>query len=297
MRAKNALVGFGILFLSAFAFAQGGEDPIDRLTQPQTQNTGLRQRFALPCPFEGEGGYRFFADFFTNCVYDGGSGGILGKGFRDGDGGFPWLGGLGISYSGLTYVPSSQDRFEGKIVFRDHNLALEEMERVLENSSLVAVLSALWSRDLTITDLITDLPSSLSPVLLTVYVPEPLPSPSSGEMGRTDGGNERERAASLVRAVCSLSEKIAPILRLVGARPVRVKFYRKSAGIEFVGDALFMARVDALNRESGAKRIHLIGLRNSRGWKGAYGEPSTGMLVSGFWSTFDRLSKVASCER
>jgi hypothetical protein len=74
MRAKNALVGLGILFLSALAFAQSGEDPIDQLTKPQTQNTGLQQRFAIPCP--SQGGYSSFAEFFGNCVYDGRGSGL-----------------------------------------------------------------------------------------------------------------------------------------------------------------------------------------------------------------------------
>jgi hypothetical protein len=316
MRAKNALVGFGILFLSAFAFAQSGEDPIDQLTKPQTQNTGLQQRFAIPCP--PQGGYSSFADFFTNCVYNGGDSGVLAKGFRDGD----------ISYSGLTYVPSPQDPFEGKIVFRDYNTALAEIGRVLENGPLVAILNALWLRGVTITD-----PSSLNSVILTIYVPEPPPPPSSGGSGgggggRGDdnsrdngrpvqlpdpsidkenqsktvtylfgstgsGGDEWEQATSLVEMVCSLSKRVASLF--VVAEPVRVKFYRRSDGVSFAGDVLFMARVNALDRESGAKRIHLIGLRNSQGWKGAYGEPSTGTLVSGFWNMFDRLSNAVSC--
>lgn len=330
MMAKNALVGFGILFLSALAFAQSGEDPIGQLTKPQTQNTGLQQRFAIPCP--PQGGYSSFADFFTNCVYDGGGSGVLAKGFKDGEGRLAFLGGLGISYSGLTYVPSPQDRFEGKIVFRDYGLALEEIGRVLESGSLVAILNALWLRGVTITD-----PSSLSSVLLTVYVPEPPPPPSSdgsggGGRGRGDdnsrdngqpvqvpdpsmdkenqsktitylfgstgsGEKEREQAARLVEKVCSLSQRVASLFGLVGAEPVKVRFYRRSDGVGFAGDALFMARVNAADQGSGAKRVHLIGLRNSQGWKGAYGEPSTGTLVSSFWNMFDRLSNAAPCRQ
>jgi hypothetical protein len=308
MMAKNALVGFGILFLSALAFAQGGEDPIGQLTKPQTQNTGLQQRFAIPCP--PQGGYSSFADFFTNCVYDGGGSGILAKGFKHGDGGFAFLGSyIGISYSGLTYVPSPQDRFEGKIVFRDYGPALEEIGQVLQNGSLVAILSSLWLRGVTITD-----PSSLSSALLTVYVPEPPPPPSSdgsggGGRGRGDdnitylfgstgsGEKEREQAARLVEKVCSLSQRVASLFGLVGAEPVKVRFYRRSDGVGFAGDALFMARVNAADQGSGAKRVHLIGLRNSQGWKGAYGEPSTGTLVSSFWNMFDRLSNAAPCRQ
>jgi hypothetical protein len=66
----------------------------------------------------------------------------------------------------------------GKLVFRDYDLALEEMGRVLENRPLVAILNALWSRGVTVAD-----PSSLSSVVLTVYVPEPPPPPSSGGSG------------------------------------------------------------------------------------------------------------------
>jgi len=145
MMAKNALVGFGILLLSALAFAQSGEDPIDQLTKPQTQNTGLQQRFAIPCP--PQGGYSSFADFFTNCVYDGGGSGILAKGFKDGEGGFAFLGNyIGISYSGLTYVPSHQDRFEGKAVFRSYALALQEVGSISKNSLLKSALRQLWQR-------------------------------------------------------------------------------------------------------------------------------------------------------
>jgi hypothetical protein len=303
----------------AFASAQSGEDPIDQLTRLRTHNTGLQQRFAIPCPSGRQNPFSSFADFFTSCVHDGTDGGVLGQGFRGGG-----------SYSGLSYVPSGQDRFVGKLVFRNYDLALEEMRRVLDNRLLVAILNALWLRGVTITD-----PSFLSSVVLTVYVPEPPPPPSSGgsgggSRGRGDGSgrgtgqpvqtpdpsldrenqardvtyllgshgsgrDERERARSVVRTVCSLSERVASLFWLTGAEPVRVKFYRRSDGVEFAGDALFMARVEALDRASEARRVHLIGLRNSRGWKGAYGEPSTGTLVGGFWNMFDRLSNAVSC--
>ncbi len=321
MRVRSVLAGLwvSLLWVLAFAGAQGGEDPIDQLTRLQTQNTGLRQRFAIPCPSERQNPFSSFADFFTSCVHDGAGGGVLGQGFRGGG-----------SYSGLSYAPSGQDRFVGKLVFRNYGLALEEMGRVLENRSLVAILSALWSRGVVLTD-----PSSLSSVVLTVYVPE-LPPPSSsggsggGSRGRGDGSgrgterpvqvpdpsldkenqakdvtyllgstgsgrDEREQARNVVRTVCSLSERVASFYWLLGAEPVRVKFYRRSDGVEFAGDALFMARVEALNRASEARRVHLIGLRGSRGWKGAYGEPSTGTLVGSFWNMFDRLSNAVSC--
>ncbi len=282
MKVRSVLAGLwvSLLWALAFASAQGGEDPIDQLTRLRTQNTGLQQRFAIPCPSGRQNPFSSFADFFTSCVHDGTSGGVLGQGFRGGG-----------SYSGLSYVPSGQDRFVGKLVFRDYGLALEEMGRVLENRPLVAILSALWSRGVAMTD-----PSSLSSVVLTVYVPEPPPAPSSGGLGGGgEGGGERERARSVVRMVCSLSERVASFYWLLGAEPVRVKFYRKGDGVGFAGDALFMARVEALNRASEARRVHLIGLRGSQGWKGAYGEPSTGTLVGSFWNMFDRLSNAVSC--
>jgi hypothetical protein len=283
MRTKNALVGLGILLLSALAFAQSGEDPIDQLTKPQTQNTGLQQRFAIPCP--PQGGYSSFADFFTNCVYDGGGSGILAKGFKDGEGGFAFLGNyIGISYSGLTYVPSSQDRFEGKAVFRNYALALQEVRSISNNAQLKSALRQLWQRAVWS----YFLPLSEASIL-TIYVP----APSEGSAG------EREEVASLVRAACSLGREIANnwFVWLLGAEPIRVKLYQKSDVLGFAGDALFLAKIDALNESSGAKRIHLIALRGSRGWKGAYGEPSTGTLVGHFWNMFDRLSNAITCER
>jgi hypothetical protein len=320
MKVRSVLAGLWVplLWALAFASAQDGEDPIDQITRLRTHNTGLQQRSAIPCPSGRQNPFSSFADFLTSCVHNGTGGGVLGQGFRSGG-----------SYSGLSYVPSGQDRFVGKLVFRDYDLALEEMGRVLENRPLVAILNALWLRGVAIAD-----PSSLSSVVLTVYVPEPPPPPSSGgsgggSRGRGDdnrdaghlvqtpdpsldrenqardvtyllgshgsGRDERERARSVVRTVCSLSERVASLFWPVGAEPVKVKFYRRSDGIGFAGDALFMARVEALNRASEARRVHLIGLRNSRGWRGAYGEPSTGTLVAGFWNMFDRLSNAVSC--
>jgi len=282
VRSKNALVGFGILLLSALAFAQSGEDPIDQLTRPQTQNTGLQQRFAIPCP--PQGGYPSFGDFFSNCVYDGGSGGILAVGFKDGDRGLAWLREqLGISYSGLSYVPSPEDRLEGKVVFRDHALALREVGAISKNARLKGILRQLWQR----TAVSGILPLSDASIL-TIYVP----APSEGSAG------EREQVASLVREACSLSREVANWLGwIMGAEPIRVKLYQKSDVLGFAGDALFMGKIDALNERSGAKRIHLIALRGSGGWKGAYGEPSTGTLVGHFWNMFDRLSNAVACER
>jgi hypothetical protein len=282
MRTKNALVGFGILFLSAFTFAQSGEDPIDQLTKPQTQNTGLQQRFAIPCP--PQGGYSSFADFFTNCVYDGGGSGILAKGFKDGERGFALGNYIGISYSGLTYVPSPQDRFEGKAVFRGYALALEEVRSISRNAELKSALRQLWQR-VVVSDI---LPLSRASIF-TIYVP----APSEGSAG------EQEEVASLVKAACSLSREVADNLFawLLGAEPIRVKLYQKSDVLGFAGDALFMAKIDALDERSGVKRVHLIALRGSRGWKGAYGEPSTGTLVGHFWNMFDRLSNAVTCER
>jgi hypothetical protein len=283
MMVRSVLVGFGILLLSALAFAQSGEDPIDQLTKPQTQNTGLQQRFAIPCPSQGR--YASFADFFTNCVYDGGGNGILAGGFKEGDGGFSFLGRqIGISYSGLTYVPSPRDRFEGKIVFHDPGLALEEVRMISENALLKDVLRQLWERVVV---------SKILPIseasILTVYVPAP----------SEDNASEQEKATSpvnsLVKAVCSLNSEIDWLSLIIGTEPIRVKFYQKSDALGFVGDALFLAKIDALNEASGAKRIHLIALRGSGGWKGAYGEPSTGTLVGHFWNMFDRLSNAVSC--
>jgi len=283
VRTKRALAGFGILLLSAFTFARTGDDPIDQLTKPQTQNTGLQQRFAIPCP--PQGGYPSFADFFANCVYDGGGNGVLAKGFRDGEGGFASLGNyIGIGYSGLTYVPSPRDRFEGKVVFRDSALALQEVGSISRNAPLKIALRQLWQRTA-----VSDFLPLSEASLFTIYVP----APSEGN------GDERGRVASLVRAACSLGREVVNNWSTwsLGAEPIRVKFYRRSDALGFAGDALFMGKIDALNGNSGTRRVHLIALRGSGGWKGAYGEPSTGTLVGNFWNMFDRLSNAVTCER